>query len=176
VNQNPEPLKFRIRHIILPLSVLVLTAVLAVLAFGRLPEDVYFRFGLDGAPSGDPAARGTFVAIMLAIQLGLVLLAWLTVRAIAGVRLFQENINSFWFEPAKLLTIMGNLPVIIQLILGYVLLDAVVYAGGENHLLPLWLFALIVLVVGGIVLLAYAVPVVLQAYKGFNKLKENNKE
>lgn len=176
MKHNPDPLKFRIRYIILPLVAFLAVVALAAAFFGQLPDEVFYRFGIDGTPSGDPTAKTGFILMMLGVQAALLFVAWLTVRTIGNVRLFHENIDSFWFDPAKLLTIMGNLPVIIQLILGYILVDAVVYAANESHLMPLWLFALIVLVVGGIALLAYGVPVVLQAYRGFNQLKDNKKE
>lgn len=176
MSQNPDPLKFRLSFIALPLTVMVVAVAFAAVFFGQLPDAIHYRFGLDGDPSGSPAAKTGFIGLMLAVQLGLTFIAYLTVRTIGGVQLFKDNIHNFWFNPVKLLTIMGNLPAIIQLIMGYILFDAVFYALQDSHLLPLWLFSLVTLVLGGIILISYALPVVLQTYRGFNSFQDNKKE
>jgi hypothetical protein len=68
------------------------------------------------------------------------------------------------------------MPAIIQLILAYVLVDAIIYARDADHLMPLWLFALITLVIGGVLIIVYGLPIVIQAYKGFSTIEEKKKE
>ncbi|TFG46626.1 MAG: hypothetical protein E4H31_01115 [Dehalococcoidia bacterium] len=173
---NTSPLKFRLRYIILPLALLVLTIVIAAIFYGQLPSEVHYRFGLDGDPSGNPVSKAALFGSLMAVQIVLLVIAYFTVRTIGSVQLFRDNINNFWFSPTRLLTIMGNMPTIIQLIMGYVLIDAIIYALQGNHLMPLWLFTVIALAGGGIVLIIYALPVVLQAYRGFNSYQEKKKE
>jgi hypothetical protein len=176
VSQNPDPLKFRLSFIILPLAVMVIAAGIAGFFFGQLPAEIHYRFGLDGAPSGDPVSKNGFIGLMLAIQIGLTGLAYLSVRAIGRVQLFQDNVHNFWFNPTKLLTAMGNMPAIIQTVVAYILIDGIFYALNDSHLMPLWLFALITLVLGGIILIIYALPVVLQTYRGFDSFQDKKKE
>lgn len=174
--QNNNPLQFRISYIILPLAVLFLTAGLAAVFYGQLPADIHYRFNLEGEPSGEAVSKLVFTVLMLGIQLVLSAAAYLTVKIIGQVKLFQENASSLVFDPARLLTIMGNLPAIAQLIMGYVLLDSIFYALQNEHLMHLWLFALVVLVIGGIVLIGYALPMVIRAYRSFNSHQDNKKE
>ena len=174
--QNNNPLKFRVTFIILPLAVLFLTTGLAAVFYGQLPADIHYRFNMDGDPSGEAVSKAAFAALMLGIQAVLTITAYLTVKIIGQVRLFQENVHSFVFEPSRLLTIMGNLPAIVQLIIGYILLDSIIYALQNDHLLPLLPFALVILSIGGIILIGYALPMVIRAYRNFNSYQENKKE
>lgn len=176
MSQNPDPLKFRLSFIALPLAVMIIAVVVAVVFFGRLPDEIHYRFGLDGTPSGDSVSKSSFFGLMLAIQVGLTVVAYLSVKSIGQVKLFQENVNAFWFNPTKLLTAMGNMPAIIQIVVAFILIDGVFYALQDSHLMPLWLFALITLGLGGIILIAYALPVVLQTYRGFNSFQDKDKE
>ena len=172
----PNPLKFRLSFVALPLAVLLLVAVLSAIFFTQLPDEVYFRFDTSGAPSGNPIAKASLVMLMVGIQLALFGIAYIATRSIGGVQLFRDNVNNFWFNPTRLLTLMGNMPVIIQLILAYVLVDAIVYATQSDHLMPLWLFAVLTLVIGGIVILIVGIPIIVQAYKGFSGIQEKKKE
>jgi uncharacterized membrane protein len=175
-NATPEPLKFRLKFIGLPLAVLLLTAAIGAFFYGGLPDEVFYRFDTAGEPSGDATAKSSLVMLMIGIQAVLVIVAWLATRSVGNVQLFRDNVGNFWFSPTRLLTLMGNMPAIIQLILAYVLVDAVYYAGNAGHLMPLWLFALVVLVAGGVLILIYGLPIVIQAYKGFSTIEEKKKE
>jgi hypothetical protein len=52
----------------------------------------------------------------------------------------------------KLLTIMGNMVALPQIILLFAMLDIFLYNSYQIHLMPLWLFALIVMILGVIIL------------------------
>ncbi|MEL7562023.1 hypothetical protein [Dehalogenimonas sp. 4OHTPN] len=175
-NATPEPLKFRLKFIGLPLAVLLLTAAVAAVSYGGLPEEIFYRFDTAGEPSGDAIAKSSLVLLMVGIQAVLVAAAWLATRSVGNVQLFRDNVGNFWFSPTRLLTLMGNMPAIIQFIMTYVLVDAVYYANNTSHIMPLWLFALIVLVAGGVLILIYGLPIVIQAYKGFSRIEEKKKE
>jgi hypothetical protein len=47
---------------------------------------------------------------------------------------------------------MGNMIVLPQIVLGFVMLDIIIYNSYRIHLMPLWVFALIVMGIGGIIL------------------------
>ena len=55
----------------------------------------------------------------------------------------------------RLLLFMGNMVAMPQLFLFFAMLDAFSYNSYEIHILPLWVFALIVLVVGAVALAAF---------------------
>ncbi|MEN8614372.1 hypothetical protein ABFB09_03670 [Dehalogenimonas sp. THU2] len=173
---NPDPLKFRLSFIALPLAVLLLTATVAAVFYGRLPDELYYRFDLSGVPSGSLTAKSSLVMMLLGIQAVLTTVACFATLSISRVQLFRDNKDSFWFNPARLLTLMGNMPALIQLIMAYVLIDSIVYALESSHLMPLWLFSLITLVIGGILIIIFGLPIVIQAYKGFTRIEEKKKE
>jgi len=173
---TPEPLKFRLSFVALPLIVLLLVVALSAIYYGQLPEQVYYRFDTSGDPSGNPIAKASFIMLMAGIQAALFIAAYIATMAIGKVKLFQDNVGNFWFSPTRLLTLMGNMPAIIQLIMAYVLVDAIVYAQNASHLMPLWLFAVIVLITGGILILIFGLPIVIKAYKGFMSIEEKKKE
>ncbi len=176
-SQNaPNPLKFRLSFVALPLAVLLLVIALSAIFYAQLPDEVYYRFDTSGSPSGNPIAKGSLVMLMVGVQLALFGIAYIATRSVGRVQLFRDNVNNFWFNPTRLLTLMGNMPAIIQLIMAYVLVDAIVYANQTDHLMPLWLFAVIVLVSGGILILIFGVPIVIKAYKGFISIEEKKKE
>ncbi|AKG53733.1 hypothetical protein DGWBC_1078 [Dehalogenimonas sp. WBC-2] len=173
---RPDPLKFRLSFIILPLIITLLTAILSVIFFNRLPEAVYYRFDTGGVPSGNAVTKGTFLIMMVGIQGILLAVAYFATASISRVQTFRDNVGNFWFNPTRLLTLMGNMPAIIQFIIGYVLIDAIVYALQSDHLMPLWLFAVITLVIGAILILIFGLPIIIQAYKGFSNIQEKKKE
>jgi uncharacterized membrane protein len=179
VSQNtakPDPLKFRLSFIALPLAVLLLTIALSAIFYSQLPDEVNYRFDLNGEPSGSPLAKASLVTLMVGIQALLTAIAYIATSSIGRAQLFRDNVENFWFNPTRLLTLMGNMPAIIQVIMAYVLVDAIVYALQANHLMPLWLFAVITLVIGGIIVLVYGLPIVIKGYKGLTSIQEKKKE
>ncbi len=175
-SHTPDPLKFRLSFVALPLAVILLVVALSAIFYAQLPDEVYYRFDTSGEPSGNPISKTSLMMLMVGIQLALFAMAYIATRSVGRVQLFRDNVDNFWFNPTRLLTLMGNMPVIIQLILAYVLVDAIVYARQADHLMPLWLFAVITLVAGGIVMLVYGLPIIVQAYKGFTRIEEKKKE
>jgi hypothetical protein len=52
----------------------------------------------------------------------------------------------------KMLSLMGNMVALPQIILGFAMLDIFSYNSYQIHLMPLWIFALIVMGLGGMAL------------------------
>ena len=52
----------------------------------------------------------------------------------------------------KVLPIMGNMVALPQVILTFAMLDIFLYNAYEIHLIPLWVFAVVVIVLSGIIL------------------------
>jgi hypothetical protein len=173
---TPDPLKFRLSFIILPLLCLVLTVALSAIFFGQLPDEVHYRFDLDGNPSGEPIAKMSLMIMMVGIQGLLTGLAYITTSTIGRVQMFRDNAGNFWFNPTRLLKLMGNMPAIVQAIMAYIFVDAIVYARQAEHLMPLWIFAVGTLVIGGIFVFIYGLPIVIKGYKGFSSIQEKKKE
>ena len=173
---TPDPLKFRLTFIALPLVCLALTVVLSAIFYGQLPDKVNFRFNLDGNPSGDPIAKGLFLLLMVGIQALFTFIAFQATSAIGRVQVLRDNVDKFWFSPTRLLALMGNMPAIIQAIMAYILIDAIVYAKNADHILPLWVFSVATLAIGGIIVLIFGLPIAIKGYRGITSVEEKKKE
>jgi hypothetical protein len=168
-------LPFRRRYVALPVGILVFSLALSAVFYGQLPEEVAYRFNLDGTPESF-LSRGSTLAVMLAAQLLLALGAVAVTWVITRMRSLSENREILWVQPEGLLLFMGNMPAIPQLILAFALADIFSYNAYEVHIMPLWLFSVIVLVIGAVVIGRFAIPVFLRALRGMNDTGGNKEE
>ena len=143
-----ESIPFRWRYIILPVAIFLLSVILAAYFYHLLPAEAAYHFQ-DGTPD-KWMSRGAIIAWMLTPQL---LFALLSVAIVWGIiRLsarFQQTASS-WVE--KILSLMGNIVALPQIILAFAMLDIFSYNAYQIHLMPLWVFAVIVMGLGGIAL------------------------
>ena len=94
--------------------------------------------------------RGAIIAWMLTPQFLFALLAGVIVWGITELRSRFESTASHRVE--NILSIMGNMIALPQIVLGFAMLDIFSYNSYQIHLMPLWIFALIVMGLGGIIL------------------------
>jgi len=66
-------------------------------------------------------------------------------------------------QPETLLTWMGNLVVLPQVIFGFVILDLFSYNVYQKHLLPVWLFMVIALVIATIGFIGFLIYMVVKS-------------
>ena len=143
-----QPVTFRWRYTALPVALLLLALVITAYFYHLLPAEVAYHFR-DGAPDRW-TSRGAIIAWMLTPQFLFTLLAGAIVWGIAKL--------SAYFPPAagqrvgKMLLLMGNMIALPQVILGFAMLDIFSYNAYQIHLMSLWVFALMVMGVGGIIL------------------------
>lgn len=71
-----------------------------------------------------------------------------------------------------MLTFMGNLPAVIQVIIGFMMVDYFSYNVSQKHLIPLWLFLVIILVLATMALIIFFIVVVVKMNKQIAE-KEN---
>jgi len=81
---------------------------------------------------------------------------FLTLVAVALAWGMTKVASRFW-QPGEtrvnletIFSLMGNMIALPQIVLGFAMLDIFVYNAYQIHLLPLWVFALIFMVAGGI--------------------------
>ena len=168
-------LAFRRRYVALPVGILVFSLALSAIFYGQLPGEVAYRFNLDGTPESF-LSRGTTLAVMLGAQLLLALGAVAITWVITRMRSLTMNREILWVQPEGLLLFMGNMPAIPQLILAFALADIFSYNAYDTHIMPLWLFAVIVLVIGAGIIGRFAIPVFLRALRGMNNTGGNKEE
>ncbi len=149
-----ENLAFHWKYIVLPVSVFFLTLVLAAYFYHRLPAEVAYRFDLDGSPKSW-LSREMATVLVLGPQLLLSLTAWAITWGMAKLCRQSGQWVSALLRPEKIILLMGNIIALPQIVLGFVMLDIFSYNVYEIHPMPIWLFALIVMVVGGVILAVF---------------------
>ena len=141
-------MSFRFRYIVLPTFFLLLTIGLVIFFYPRLPGEVAYHF-IEGQPDRW-TGRGVATAWLLVPQF---LLAGLGVAIVMGV---IRLVVRFGTSPGKrsetLLWLMGNMVALPQLVLAFAMLSIFSYNSYGLYLMPLWLFAVIVMGLGGLVL------------------------
>ena len=147
----------------MPLAVLLLSIVLAAYFYHRLPVEVAYHFKSDDSPDRW-LSRGALLLWMLLPQLVFTLMAgvitWGTTRLAA--RFWQPESTGIKLEPILLL--MGNMVALPETILCFAMLNIFVYNAYQIHLLPLWVFALIIMALGGVGLGILFVRTIRQAW------------
>ncbi|MDD5126565.1 MAG: hypothetical protein PHR43_00460 [Dehalococcoidales bacterium] len=144
-----QSLRFRWKYIVLPLAVLLVSLAIAVIFYGRLPAELAYNFKPGAADK--TVNCGIFLIWTLTPQLVMVLMGVAVVAVVARIanRLSQET-NLYMTERALML--MGNIFILPQLILSFAMLDVFLYNLYQIHLMPLWTFTLVVMVLGAICL------------------------
>jgi len=151
-----KPVPLRWTYILLPAAILLLSIILAAGLYPQLPAEVAYRFA-DGTPDGW-LSRAAFTTWAIALQLALSLLSLVVVSVAAlAVRQLPESALT-----RRLLAVMGNIVVLPQLIIAFAMLDIFLYNIYQIQLLPIWVFALMVMVLGGTILAVFFIQAIRQ--------------
>jgi uncharacterized membrane protein len=144
-------LVFRRRYIILPVVIFLLSIALTAYFYRLLPAEVAYNFDLGGLPDRW-TGRVTVIFWMLLPQFILTLMAiaitWGMIRL--GIPYQQTSGNRI--KPERILSIMGNMVGLPQIILCFALVNIFSYNSYQVHIMPLWIFALIIMGLGAILL------------------------
>ncbi len=145
------PLTFRWRYIILPIAILLLSVVLVIFFYRQLPAEVAHHFGPDGSPDAW-LDRWIIILWTLLPQFLLTLLAaavtWGTAKL--GTMFKQTAATEIMLE--RIIPLMGNMIALPQIILCFAMLDIFSYNSYQIRIIPLWLFALVIMGLGAIIL------------------------
>ena len=126
-----------------PVAIFILAVIIAVYFYPKLPATTAYHFTTDGTP--DRWLNRSLVMVwVLAPQLILAILAYAVVRGITGLNLFTGQ-TAVGISTGKVLSFMGNIIALPQLVLGFAMLDIFSYNVFQTHLIPLWLFILIIM-------------------------------
>jgi len=145
---SKQTIPFRWTYIVLPVGILLLCIILAGYFYHLLPTEVAYHFQ-DGSPD-KWMSRGAIIAWMLTPQFFFALLAGAIVWGVIKLSAHFQQAVSTGVE--KMLSLMGNMVALPQIILGFAMLDIFSYNSYQIHLMPLWIFALIVMGLGGMAL------------------------
>jgi uncharacterized membrane protein len=141
---------FRWRYVLWPLVVLAISVAATAFFYHLLPEPAAWRFAADG--SGERfLSRGTLVAILLVPQFVLAGGAAIIALVVSRIGLWMKA-GPTPASAGGLIILMSNMVALPQIILCFAMLDIFVYNAYQVHLLKLWVFAVLVMVVGSVVL------------------------
>jgi uncharacterized membrane protein len=152
-------LAFHWSYIILPLVVLFLSIVLTAYFYHRLPAEVAYSFKLDGLPD-KWVSRGMIILWMLLPQLLFTLLAAAITWGITRLGILSMQAEGIRIKPKRILFLMGNLVVLPQIIICFALADIFSYNSYQIHIMPLWIFALIIMGLGAIILSVFFISAI----------------
>ena len=157
-----KSLPFRWGYIILPLFIFLLSIILSTYFYHLLPNEVAYHFKPDGLPD-KWLSRGMIIAWALVPQILLTLVAGAFTWGITklGVLVRQEKT---WIKLEGVLLLMGNMIALPQIILCFAMLDIFSYNSYQIHIMPIWVFALIIMGLGGIVLGIFFIRIIRQVW------------
>ena len=158
---SKQTIPFRWRYIILPVAILLLSIILTGYFYRLLPVEAAYHFK-DGSPD-KWMSRGAIIAWMLTPQFFFTLLAGAIVWGVTKLSTHSQQTESSWV--GKMLSLMGNMVALPQIILGFAMLDIFSYNSYQIHLMPLWLFALLVMGLGGIILVIFFIQAIRRAWR-----------
>jgi len=144
-------LPFRWNYIILPVAILLLSIALAASFYPRLPPEVAYNFKLTGSPDSW-LSREMTVVWTLAPQLLLTALAAVITWGLTKVSGASKPTEGARVKPGRTLALMGNMVALPQIILCFALVDIFSYNSYQMHIIPLWVFTLIIMGLGSIVI------------------------
>ena len=156
------PLAFHWSYLILPVVILFLSVMLVVYFYRLLPVELAYHFKSDGSPDRW-LSRNTIILWMLLPQLFLTLLAGALTWGVTRLGVLFRQSKSAGIKSGKIISLMGNMIALPQVILGFAMLDIFSYNSYQIHILPLWVFALIIMGLGGIILGIFFIRAVWQA-------------
>jgi hypothetical protein len=127
-----------------------------------LPSEVAYRFISNGT-SVSWLGRTTIVAWFLLFQLLLTILS-------GGITWGTTKLNFLFKQPDNtkiklegILALMGNMIALPQIFIFFTMLDIFSYNSYNRHLIPVWVIALLILGLGGIILGIFFVREISQA-------------
>lgn len=144
-------MRFRWRYILLPLLLLIVSLGLVAVFYGKVPDEIAYRFAGDGSPDRW-SARGTVTFWLLLPQVVFTLMSAGIVWAALGLIRRYDLEGTALISPESIVFLMANMVALPQIIFCFALLDIFSYNSYQIRLMPLWVFTLIVLGTGGIII------------------------
>ena len=161
--RKAERLPFRWSYVILPLAILLLSIILTAYFYHLLPTEVAYHLKPEGSPD-KWLSRGAIIAWMLTPQLFLTLVAGGITWGVTKLGIASRQPEGAWIKPERVLSFMGNMVALPQIILAFAMLDIFSYNSYQVHIMPLWIFALIVMGLGAIILGVFFILAMRQAW------------
>jgi len=137
-------LPFRWRYVVLPAAILLLSIVLSAYFYRLLPPEVAYHFESDGTPDGW-LSRGVIMAVALMPQLFFTLLAAAIVWVITKIGILSGQTGGASVRAERILSLMGNMIALPQLIICFAMLDIFSYNSYQIHIMSMRVFLFAIL-------------------------------
>ncbi len=170
-----ETPSFHWKYVLLPASVLLLSLALVAYFYHLLPSEVAWRFNADGE-ANRWMGRSAITIWMLVPQLLLGLASGVITLGMIKIAQPASQMAGSLIKPPRMILAMGNMIAMPQIVLAFVMADIFSYNVYEVHLMPIWLFALIVMAMGGIILAIFFISAIRQARISATSSAKNPKE
>ncbi len=157
-----QTLPFRWNYIILPLVFLSLSIILSAYFYHLLPTEVACHFKLDGTPD-KWLSRERIIIWVLIPQLLLTLLAGGITWGATKLGNFFGQTETTWIKPGRIVSLMGNMVALPQLIVFFAMLNIFSYNSYQIHLIPMWIVLLTTLGLATIALIVFLAFIVFRA-------------
>jgi len=157
-----ERLSFRWSYVIAPLAVFLLSIILAAYFYHLLPTPVAVHFEVDGTPDRWLSREMAMVWVLLP-QLFFVLMAGAIAWGATKLGTLFRQAESTRIKPEGIVSFMGNILALPQLILCFAMVDIFSYNSYQTHLVPMWIFWLAILGLVTIGLGIFCVSIFLKA-------------
>jgi uncharacterized membrane protein len=165
--QTATRLPFKWKYILAPLVLLVIAVVAALLYYGKLPFQMPYHFDSNGAPDGWILPQFALM-IGIGIQVVLVIISFLIIQATRRMATLVTAGEST-VKPETIITITGNIPAFLQIVFLFLMVDIFYNAIYFKHLIPMWVFLIIVIVLATVAFIAFSVYIAIRALKQSNK-------
>ena len=169
--ERAEGLPFRWSYIIVPLAILLLSIILSAYFYHLLPTEVAAHFQLDGTPDKWLSREMTMVWVLMP-QLLLVLVAGAIAWGITKLGIQSGQTGSTRVKPERIVSFMGNLVALPQLIVCFAMLDIFSYNSYQTHIMPMWVFLLAILGLATIALGIFLVFIFSKARRPMSQPRE----
>lgn len=156
-------LSFPWKAVILPSIIFLLSVVMVIFFFNKIPLEVGSRFTADGVPT-DWTTRGILVMWTLLPQFLLALLAFMVCWGVTRIGSLAHYAEEAGIKLDSLLLAMGNMIALPQLVLGFAMLNTFGYNAYHIRLVPLWAIVLIIIVIGTVILGVFFITILRRAW------------
>jgi uncharacterized membrane protein len=164
VNTPHNKTTFRWAFIIFPVVLLLLSLILTAIFYQQLPAQIAYHF-MDSSPD-KWLSRSTFITWLLIPQVFFTLLAFIVVRMVLLSARYWPTENA---PMKRILPVMGNMVALPQMILTFTMLDIFLYNAYQVKLVPVWVFALAIMILSVVVLGVFFIQTIRQSRRQYPK-------
>jgi len=156
--EKETKIHFRWTYVIVPVALFLISIILAASFFPFLSDEIAYHFQNDIADR--TMSRGAFVGWMVLPQVFFTILSIVVVRLVMLTGRYLPQRKS---PLPNLLSLMGNIVALPQVVLVYAMISFFLYNAYQISLISIWIFTLIVMIAGLIILGVFFVRAIRQS-------------